>query len=123
MQHYWKEKFPLICRCWGEGGGAGEARCFLDAAPSKVPPVRSHCSAAVPCGPAKGDNRLRNRLNDSRHLIKCLAERAWRLAASSAHARSPAGLGPRAQVAKGEAHIKGSGFARLRMREGVNYRL
>lgn len=91
--------------------------------PAISPRFHSHCFAAVPRGPAKGDNRLRNRLNDSRHLIKCLAEQAWRLAASSAHARSPAGLGPRAQVAKGEAHIKGSGFARLRTREGVNYRL
>lgn len=57
------------------GREEGETRCFLDAAPSKLPLVRSHCFAAVPHGPAKGNNRLRNRLNDSRHLIKCLAER------------------------------------------------
>lgn len=92
--------------------------------PQQSPPlVHSHCFAAIPHGSAKGDNRLRNRQSDSRRLIKCLAERAWRLAASSAHALSPAGLGPRAQVVKGEAHIKGSSFARLRTREGVNYRL
>lgn len=58
------------------------ARCPQRAPPSQPPLFRS-------C-PAEGENRLRNRLNDSRHLIKCLAEHAWRLAASRADARSPA---------------------------------
>lgn len=84
-----------MCRCWGEGG-EGETRCFLDTAPSSLPQVHSHCLADVPRGPSQGDNRLRNRVSDSRHLVKRLAERGWRLAASRAHAGSAAGRGPRA---------------------------
>lgn len=48
--------------------------------------------------------------------------RRARLAPRRADARSPARLAP-AQVAEGGGHIKGTGFARLRTREGVNYRL
>lgn len=77
-QRDWRAKFPLICRCWGKGRrGEGEARCFSGrcpqrAAPSQPPLFRSR--------PAKGESRLGKGLKDSRHLIKCLAEHAWRLA-------------------------------------------